>query len=97
MTTWYAVYEMATGRLHSTGTVLADPMPREFTALTLANEPTGRDRWDPQALAFVPGKTDRELFAEELGKELTLNPASLVKVDTAWTRFESRVRDAEAP
>lgn len=52
--TWYAVYETATGRLKSLGTVLANPMPVEFTVQVLAAEPASDQMWDEATRTFVP-------------------------------------------
>ena len=51
---WYAVYETATGRLASIGSVLANPLPTGMTALPLAAEPTSADMWDEATRTFIP-------------------------------------------
>lgn len=51
---WFAVYEKATGRLVSSGTVVADPLDPtlEKVALAVAPDFSAQD-WDPGAKAFV--------------------------------------------
>lgn len=51
---WFAVYEKATGRLVSTGTVVADPLDPglEKAALAAAPDFSAQD-WDPAAKALV--------------------------------------------
>ena len=56
--TYYLVYFTATGKADSYGTVLADPMPAEFTVRPMtANETSGvlegRLMWDADTLTFV--------------------------------------------
>lgn len=49
---WYAVHDK-TGRLVSTGTVIADPLPDGLTAVPLGDDaPTGE--WDAAQKVFVP-------------------------------------------
>ena len=53
--TWYAVYRKANGVLHSIGTVLAVPMPDEFTAKPLPTRPDlSLVQWNTTKLDFVP-------------------------------------------
>lgn len=51
---WFAIYEKATGRLVSTGTVVADPLDPglEKAALAAAPDFSARD-WDPVAKALI--------------------------------------------
>ena len=51
---WFAVYEKATGRLVSTGTVVADPLDPglEKVALSAAPDFSAQD-WDPVAKTLV--------------------------------------------
>ena len=56
--TYYLVYFTDTGKADSIGTVLADPMPAEFTVRPMtANETSGvlegRLMWDADTLTFV--------------------------------------------
>lgn len=58
---WFAVYEAGTGRLRSTGTVLADPLPEGLAAKEFAARPDGMD-WNTETLDFdiprpVPART----------------------------------------
>jgi hypothetical protein len=54
----YLVYVTATGKADSYGTILADPMPSEFTVRSMSEDQTagvfeGRLMWDASTLAFV--------------------------------------------
>lgn len=54
----YLVYLTATGKADSYGTVLADPMPAEYTVRPMSEDETsgileGRLMWDADTLAFV--------------------------------------------
>ena len=54
----YLVYFTDTGKADSYGTVLADPMPAEFTVRPMSDEETsgvleGRLMWDAPTLTFV--------------------------------------------
>lgn len=54
----YLVYVTATGRADSYGSVLADPMPDQFTVRLLTDDETagvleGRLMWDADTLTFV--------------------------------------------
>ena len=55
---FYLVYVTATGKADSYGSVLADPMPAEFTVRQMSEDETagvleGRLMWDAPTLAFV--------------------------------------------
>jgi hypothetical protein len=55
---WYAVYVTATGEADSFGTVLADPMPDQFSVKQLSDTETamlldGTGIWSPTLLAIV--------------------------------------------
>lgn len=55
---WFLVYLTASGEADSYGTVLADPMPAEFTVRLMSEEETvgvleGRLMWDADTLGFV--------------------------------------------
>ena len=51
---WFAVYEKATGRLVSTGTVVADPLDPELEKVALAARPDfSAQDWDPAAKVLV--------------------------------------------
>ena len=54
MNMWYAIIEKATGRLHSTGTVLADPMPKEYEVKELGESFSQEGlEWDASTKAFM--------------------------------------------
>ena len=55
---FYLVYFTATGKADSYGSVLADPMPSEFTVRPMSQDETagvleGRLMWDADSLTFV--------------------------------------------
>lgn len=54
----YLVYLTATGKADSYGTVLADPMPAEYTVRPMSDDETagvgeGRLMWDAETLTFM--------------------------------------------
>ena len=54
----YLVYVTDTGKADSYGTILADPMPAEFTVRPMSEDETagvleGRLMWDADSLTFV--------------------------------------------
>lgn len=54
----YLVYFTATGKADSYGSVLADPMPAEYTIRSMSDDETsgvleGRLMWDADSLTFV--------------------------------------------
>jgi hypothetical protein len=54
---WYAVHEVATGRLVSVGTVVADAETLAadgLAAVAIAEPPSETVQWDAQRLALVP-------------------------------------------
>lgn len=66
---FYLVYVTETGKADSYGSVLADPMPAEFTVRPMSEDETagvleGRLMWDAGTLAFVqnPNWTPPDLF-----------------------------------
>ena len=50
---WYAVYEAATGRLVSEGTVVANPLPPGLV-LKIVPKPDDSAMWNQSSLDFVP-------------------------------------------
>lgn len=59
MSGWYCVYVTVTGEADSFGTVLADPMPDQYSVKELSDDETtmlldGTGIWSPQQLAVVP-------------------------------------------
>jgi len=55
---FYLVYVTETGKADSYGSVLADPMPTEYTVRAMSDDETagvleGRLMWDADTLAFV--------------------------------------------
>jgi hypothetical protein len=68
---FYLVYFTATGKADSYGSVLADPMPAEFTVRPMSDDETsgvleGRLMWDADSLTFVqnPNWTPPEADAD---------------------------------
>ena|SRR3990167_5317272 len=51
--TWFAVFETLTGRLHSIGEVLADPLPVDLSTLVLAGQPDASQMWDQDTRQFI--------------------------------------------
>lgn len=54
----HLVYLTATGKAHSYGSVLADPMPDQFTVRELSDDEKsgvqeGRLMWDAETLTFI--------------------------------------------
>lgn len=54
---WFLVYETATGRLVSQGTVLADPLPRGLTSVDVGTKPDDSLMWDEASRSMVPRPT----------------------------------------
>ena len=53
--TWFAVYEAATGRLRSVGTVITDPLAPGLAKLDLGLvRPPDSEMWDEATLSYVP-------------------------------------------
>ncbi|GHF71299.1 hypothetical protein [Seohaeicola zhoushanensis] len=50
--TWKAVFETATGKLRSVGTVVADPLPEGLSVVDLAGRPDGAMLWNEATQAF---------------------------------------------
>lgn len=73
---WFLVYETATGRLVSQGTVLADPLPRGLTSVDVGTKPDDSLMWDASARVFVsrPAKilVDR---VDDIVNDPTITPA----------------------
>ena len=69
--TWFAVYEIATGRLLSVGTVVSDPLRPGLAKKELADRPPDDKEWDPVALQFVkkpvppPDTRRKDILAKE--------------------------------
>ena len=76
---WYAVHD-ASGALVSLGTVLADPLPADLTAVVLAGEPDlVAQQWDAQALDFVPRPPERAMDPYEWWKRFTLAEEAAIR------------------
>ena len=50
---FYAIYETASGRLRSLGSIKADPLPAGLTAADITNPPADNTMWDETTRAFV--------------------------------------------
>jgi hypothetical protein len=64
--TWHVVYWTATGEADSFGTVLADPMPAEFSVKALTEAETqmlvdGTGIWNPATLSVESRPVDPEV------------------------------------
>ena len=67
--TWFAVHEIATGRLESVGTIIVDPLPPGLATKNLgANRPPDDEMWDESSLTYVlrPIKTLVDRFDDDL-------------------------------
>lgn len=51
---WYAIYETATGKLVSTGTVIANPLPAGLASKQYSAEPESGSLWIETLADFVP-------------------------------------------
>jgi hypothetical protein len=71
---WYAVFERATGRLESLGTVLAEEIPAEFDVIELPGAPDDSEMWDEPSRRFIPRPP--KVIVDLLNSPLlaTLNP-----------------------
>jgi hypothetical protein len=58
---WYAVVEKATGKLYSTSTEIADPMPSKFKVIELGEDFDEEWKvWNVASQAFVHQETPQE-------------------------------------
>lgn len=62
----FVVWFTATGEADSFGTVLADPMPAQYSVRALSDDEAqmladGTGIWDPQQLAVVPRPPDPDI------------------------------------
>jgi hypothetical protein len=89
---WYAVVEKATNRLHSIGTVLADPLPPQFTAIALDNEPDLAIKiWDPTTQTFITDDTFAAIADKVLNTPAAAKLTAAEKADLK-TRITSALR-----
>ena len=51
--TWFAVFETVTGRLHSVGEVLADPLPDWLESVIISDKPDETVMWDQNTRQFI--------------------------------------------
>lgn len=89
--TWYAVYETDNGRLHSVGTVVATPLPRNLSAMEIPAPLQPGDEWDPARRTITPRTPDRELLIQELTRAGAVTDATKTAIRTAWPAYEERV------
>lgn len=52
--TWFAVYEVESGRLVSQGSVVADPLPEGLAAVEIVEQNPEGMIWSPEVRGFVP-------------------------------------------
>jgi hypothetical protein len=83
---WFAIVRKSNGTLYSVGTVVADPLPAEFHALPLEEQPDlGKVTWDPPTLAFRPTSgvtvTDRKIsrIRSELGPRFSTDEKDYIE------------------
>jgi len=88
--TWYAVVEDATGRLISTGEVLANPLPVGMVALTIGSAP-GDKMWDEVTRTFIarPPKVFIDRFTDLLAR-----PGVQTLYNSLTTARKTQLRDA---
>lgn len=98
--TWYAVIDRRSGALFSgtddekalAGAEGQGSMPAHLEVVALADPPQDGQAWDAVAREFIPMKTDREVFLEELTREdAALVDAKRETLDRAWAAFEQRI------
>ncbi|KKK55825.1 hypothetical protein LCGC14_3070680 [marine sediment metagenome] len=85
--TYFAVYETSTGILRSLGTVLADPMPPQFTVIDIGTSPADNTMWDETTRTFIPRPP--KVFVDRL-EDLRNRPA----FKQVWNTLNQNQRDA---
>lgn len=82
----YAVYRKSDGVLVSVGTAIEpDTLDRSLAYVELAHAPTGEERWDPAAHAFVPRLTSKD----------EIEAAKLQPYYEAWLRWKMTLAEAK--
>jgi hypothetical protein len=98
---WYAVYDRATGRLVSTGTVLGD-FGDEYEVSEYADRPDRDTRWDATTKTFVPLPDDHVVdriqdlanhpYAAEVWSRLTVAQRQKLRKIFIWLLGTHRYR-----
>ena len=84
---YFAVYETATGRLKSLGTVLADPLPVGLTVLDIGSPPPDNEMWDATITSFIPRPP--KVFIDRL-EDLKNKP----QFKTVWQTLNAQQKDS---
>lgn len=101
----FALYETATGRLHSLGHIVVDPLPDGMSVLLVGdNPPDPSVMWDETTLSFIPRPAkvlvDRlQDFANQPGvidfwKSLTVNQRNALRAALVQLLGPKRWRNA---
>lgn len=100
---WYAVYETDTGRLRSSGSVVADPLPEGLSAKVIPARTSGMD-WNPETLDFdvpreIPGDAlspgefmDRFTLDEDVAIETAAQSDPMLRVFLRRVQSNPRIR-----
>src|SRR6476659_9721483 len=76
--TWRAIYELATGKLVSSGTIVADPLPDGLAAKELPGDPAGQV-WDEVALEFKTSPKQTVFSSEEFMDWFTVEEEAKIR------------------
>jgi hypothetical protein len=88
---WYTVYSLETGRVVSTGTDLADPLPAGLGVIETDDEPV-IGRWVALHRAYVPGEPEP---APDAGPEPAPSPDAHAPIEAAVTPVADAIRPAD--
>lgn len=89
MPDWFACYDTRTGELISTGTVVADPLPRNVAKLNVGTRRPSpqRDVWNPALLVFEDKEAEITAAKEAIRTEETVLRQLLTDVETEEERL----------
>ena len=83
---YFAIHEIATGRLKSMGSVIADPLPAGLTAVDIVNPPLDSEMWDEATKTFIARPP--KVLADRL-EDLKARPA----FRTFWQSLNQQQKD----
>jgi hypothetical protein len=95
---WHAIYDIATGELRSTGTVLADPLPEGLASMPCGDmRPTGE--WNASTHMFdAPAAEPTVMSPQDFMGMFTFDEEkairALAQTDMVMTTFLARVQRA---
>lgn len=69
---YYAIYVTATGELMSQGSIVADPLPANLTAVDIVNPPADNTMWAVASRSFVPRPAPRIISKVDFIQRFTL-------------------------